>query len=91
MNALLIKTTGESSFITPKNGKDFTLEELYALIGCELIEVVYPIEDNGNIFIIDEEGKLAGKIPNAAATLLWGVTGDYLAGDVIYCPSEMLK
>lgn len=91
MNALLIKATGESQFITPKNGTDFTLEELYTLIGCDLIEVVYPLVDNGNIFIIDEEGKLTGKDINYAATIMWGVTGDVLVGDVVYCPSEMLK
>ena len=91
MDALLIKETGESQFIAPKNGTDFTLEELYALIGCDLIEVVYPLVDNGNIFIIDEEGKLTGKDINYAATIMWGYPGDALVGDVIFCHTSMLK
>ena len=91
MDALLIKTTGESSFVTPQNGKDFTLEELYQLLGCDMVEVVYPVYDSDCIFIIDEEGKLTGKDINYAATIMWGAQRDVLVGDVIYCPSEMLK
>lgn len=91
MKAILIKTTGETTFVEPKNKSDFTLEELYALLGCELVEVVYPVWDNDCIFIIDEEGKLTGKDINYPATMMWGYSGDVLVGDVIYCPSEMLK
>lgn len=92
MNALLIKATGESSSITPKNGTDFTLKELYKLIGCDTIEVVYPLYDSDLIFIIDEEGKLKGKDINYAATIMWGSAGyDALVGDVIVCHTSMLK
>ena len=92
MDAILIKTTGETTFVTPKNGKDFTLEELYTLIGCDMIEVVYPEWDSDCIFVIDEEGKLNGKDINYPATLMWGYGGaDVLVGDVIYCKSEMVK
>ena len=91
MNALLIKTTGESSFVTPKNGKDFTLGELYQLLGCDTIEVVYPLHRSNGIFIIDEEGKLTGKDINYAATIMWGYPGDALVGDVIFCHTNMLK
>jgi hypothetical protein len=91
MNALLIKTTGESSFVTPKNGTDFTLKELYQLLVCDMVEVVYPLYDSDCIFIIDEEGKLTGKDINWAATIMWGGQHDALVGDVIFCHTSMLK
>lgn len=91
MNALLIKTTGESSFVTPKNGKDFSIKELYQLLGCDTVEVVYPAYSINCIFIIDEEGKLRGKDINYTATMMWGYMHDHLVGDVIFCPTSMLK
>lgn len=92
MNALLIKVTGKSSSVTPKNGTNFTLEELYKLIGCDMIEVVYPLYDSNIIIVIDEEGKLKGKDINYAATIMWGGAGyDALVGDVIVCHISMLK
>lgn len=90
-SALLIKTTGESSFVTPKNGTDFTLEELYQLLGCDMVEVVYPAYESDCIFIIDEEGKLTGKDINYPATMMWGAQRDALVGDVIFCHTSMLK
>lgn len=91
MNALLIKATGESSSITPKNGTNFTLEELYQLLECDMIEVLYPVYDSDCIFIIDEEGKLKLKNINYAATIMSGLMCDVLVGDVIVCHTSMLK
>jgi hypothetical protein len=90
--ALLIKATGEARFITPKNGTYFTLKELYQLLGCDMVEVVYPVYESDCIFIIDEEGKLTGKDVNYAATIMWGGhPSDVLVGDVIFCHTSMLK
>ena len=95
MDALLIRANGEATFITPKNGKDFKLDELYKHIGCDCIEIVYPMSGENNIIILDEEGKLKNKRINVAATELWFNDNtepfDFIVGDVIFCRTEMVK
>ena len=39
--AELLKLDGTSTPITPENGVNFQLDELYNLIECESIEVIY--------------------------------------------------
>lgn len=57
--------------VTPKNGRDFTFQELYALIGCSVIELVHL--PNGHLMVIDEEGKFTSEPQrNARATKLAG-------------------
>lgn len=48
--------TEEEVFPVDKEG-GFTLGEMYTLLGCEMIEVVY-LANEKEILIIDEEGKL---------------------------------
>ena len=77
----------------PENGTNFTLEELYKKLDCKLIEVVSLQE--GWILIIDEEGKLNGKKINDIATSYFRkakpYVNDFIVGDVILCPSNLLK
>lgn len=40
MKALLIKTDGTEMEVSPKDGKDFSLQEMYDLIGCTTVEHV---------------------------------------------------
>lgn len=55
--------------VEPQNPKEgFTLGELYPLLSCTTIEVVSL--PNGQIMIIDEEGKWAQKPRNERATKL---------------------
>lgn len=52
----LIYPDGNVRYIRPEDGKQFTLEELYKLLDCELVQVI----DLGcahKILIVDEEGK----------------------------------
>ena len=97
MDALLIKADGTSRKVSPKNGTDFKLRELYKLLNCERIEVIYPYEyeKTGMILICDEESKLNNRPANKVATITMckgsGKIYDFIAGDVIYCPTEMLK
>jgi hypothetical protein len=90
MNATLLKTDGSSTPVKPENGTDFKLEELYKLIGTDMVEVV-PLA-NGRILVIDEEGKLKGKGVNAEADRLFQVKrmqwGDYIVGDAVLMDSE---
>lgn len=83
--AQIIKTTGEVVEVSPKNGKDFSLEELKAIVGG-WIEVV-SLHD-GRLIVCDEEGKLKGKNRNHKATDLYRLTlltNDFLVGDVLVC------
>ena len=71
--AILIKENSNTKPIKPKNGKEFTCEELNALIGCNLVQVVN-LPDN-YIMIIDESGALKkDKIKNEMATELYQMT-----------------
>lgn len=87
--ATLLKADGSSTEVSPKNGKDFSLEELYSLIGCELVELVQL--PKGRTMWLDEEGKLKHppKPRNSEATVLLHMAGgspmDYIAGDALIC------
>lgn len=57
--------------VQPKNGEDFTLKELYALLDCQYIEVINL--PDGRIMVVDEEGKLVDEpMRNERATKLAG-------------------
>jgi hypothetical protein len=82
--AQLIKTNGEIVTVTPKNGKEFELEELQRLVGGP---IEYVGREQGKRMVwCDEEGKLRGRAPNHVASErfrgMLGV-GDWLVGDVL--------
>lgn len=90
--ATLYKVTGTSEIVQPKNTKDFQLEELYALLQCEMIEIVYL--NHGEIMIIDEEGKLRPNSINEEATKIFqNATSnpDVIVGNALVCNSKQLK
>ena len=68
--ATLIKTDGTRLEVFPNDKKrGFTCEEMYNLIGCDIIECVGP-NRRGESLIVDEIGKLKDDIePNLAATM----------------------
>lgn len=95
MKAKLLKATGEVVEIEPKNGTDFTLEELYAYLQCELVEIIV-INKDDIMVIKDEEGKWANKGVNVNATKYaqenqviapW----DYIVGHAIICNRKMVR
>lgn len=86
MDAQFISTDGTYKTIKPANGSDFTLEELYNLIGCDLIEVVSL--DGDKIMIVDEEGLLKGSRINHEAS---AICLAHIVGNAVFCPSDMLK
>lgn len=94
MKAKLLKATGEVVEIEPKNGTDFTLEELYEHLNCSIVEVIALDEDNEMFF--DEEGKFNLKEVNTNATMCAQknqaiASWDYIVGDAIVCNSKMVK
>lgn len=93
--AKLYKTNDELVEITPKNGTDFTIEELHEHIGCNLIEVLW-LNDGKRIMVIDEEGKLDGAQFNYYATIIAENFGaicmpDIIKGNAIICDTDMVR
>ena len=95
MKPKIIKTDGTIIEVEPKNGKDFKLKELKDIvqgyieivsIGSHLNEKV---EREPWCMIINEEGKLIGLSLNEKATELY--INDIIVGDVLICPSSMIK
>lgn len=88
--ARLIDELGNISIIKPKNGTDFSLEELYELIECELVEVGRT--NDNNLLIFDEEGKLKNKTINIIAISVYKhASHDCIVGKVVLCPKSMFK
>ena len=76
--------------VEPKNGTDFSLEELQKIVGG-YIEVLRLGSEQ--IMVLNEEGKLYGLGVNDKATVLAVTAGyaDIIVGDVLVCPKEMVK
>lgn len=53
-SAVRIRVDGVVENITPMNGSDFSLEEMYKLIGQDIIDFVYL--PNDKLLIVDDEG-----------------------------------
>lgn len=90
--AILIKSSGATAGIFPANGTDFKLEELQGYVDgyIEIVRVTDKV-----IMVINEDGKDVLPV-NVMATVLAKAQraifpGDYICGDVVMCPSEMVK
>ena len=86
-----LKVSGDEVSVEPKNGTDFTLEELKRFVGgyIEIIRL-----RNGKLMVVNEEGKLNRLPINDYATLIWeGVYGctDVIVGDVLVCKEGEIK
>lgn len=93
--AYIIKASGDIQEVSPKNGSDFSLEELQEIVGG-YIEVVYFHDGTNRIMIVDEEGKLKNyPINEAASEIAYQGKGvgimDYIVGDVLLCNSKQVK
>jgi hypothetical protein len=79
----IIKTDGTIVEASPKNGEEFSLDELQAAVGG-MIELA--VLRNGKDLWFNEEGKLLGLEVNLIATMLWQDTfgsSDVIVGDAI--------
>lgn len=83
---------GEFIYKEPKNGTDFSLEELQEFVGG-YIEIIPLVDDL--IMVVNEEGKLLGLPFNKAATeIFWDATKntlDYIVGNALICESCLVK
>ena len=67
--ARLYKTNGEVIEVSPKNNRDFTLEELQNFVEGDIIEIINLTTKK--LLIVNEEGKINELPFNESATELW--------------------
>lgn len=88
--AKIIKVSGEVIEVTPKNGTDFSLEEMQKIVGGW----IETIGNDKQIMVLNEDGKCKDFPYNKVATEIaikeFGLFADYIAGDVLVCPAEMV-
>jgi hypothetical protein len=65
-HSLRITIDGTQEEIKPANGKFFTLKEMYAATGAEMVEFLYLPENK--VMVVDEEGWYRNPKINAIAT-----------------------
>lgn len=92
-NAKWLKANCDVVDVTPKNGRDFQLDELKRFVGG-FIEIVR-INDK-QIMVVNEEGKLNRLPYNSLATealilAYQGRVDDYIVGNVLLCDNDMVK
>jgi hypothetical protein len=84
--AKFIKTDGSIINVEPKNGKDFSLKELQGFVDG-YIEIVYL--PNGDLMVVNEEGKMNDLPINMKATMAYGL--DVIVGNVLWCNKSQVK
>ena len=92
--AKLIKPKGSAEDVSPKNGKSFTLDEVYELLEVQMVEVVR-LKD-GLILICDEEGLFkSNPVINTEATRMYQESAKTqsvgIVGNAILCSSKQFK
>lgn len=80
-----IKTNGETIEVNPKNGTDYSLEELQGFVGGH-IEIVRI--DDERLMVVNEEGKLNELPINSIATYL---ARELIVGDVFVCYANEVR
>lgn len=92
-NSFIIKANGKTIYVDPKNGTDFSLEELQSFVGGN-IQIVHLLR--GELMVINEEGKLRNLPVNEEMTILakWkgAISGnDFIVGDALICHKSQIK
>ena len=83
--ARYFKTDGTITDVNPKNGTDFSLEELQKAVDG-YIEIVYLQDDD--IAVVNEEGIIRKMPHNINASIMVGFP---VFGDVLICKSNEVK
>jgi hypothetical protein len=84
--ATIIYANWKRKTVEPKNGTDFSYEELREIVGG-YIEIVSLTNDK--IMVVNEEGKIYHLPVNMQATHLHGY--EIIVGDVLVCDSNQVK
>ena len=90
MKDIIYKANGEVIETSPKNGKNYTYEELRDIVGG-FIQIIF-LKDK--FMIINEEGKLNNLPYNDNATVLYRAnfrnTTDFIVGDALLCGEDRI-
>ena len=97
--ATLIKIDGTRQEVHPSNKRrGFTLDEVYALLGCSMVQCVAVSNGKQETMIVDEEGKLKEGWPeriNSEATAIYdrtyGPGRNLIVGNVLLCSHKEWK
>lgn len=86
---ILATTGGIMKPVKPMNGKYYTLVELQGYVGG-LIET---LSVGNKTLVIDEEGKIKGKLPNRIATgwIVQDGYHDWIAGDALLISNDHMR
>ena len=90
MKGRVLYVDGREEFIEPKNGTDFSLEDLQTIVGGH-IEIVQLGDER--IMVVNEEGKIHRLPLNVRATCIVNGEGiaDTIVGNVLVCNQSMVK
>lgn len=97
--ATLIKVDGTTKTVSPRNKRcGFTLEEVYALIGCDMVQCINVANGAEENMLMDEEGKMKenwvdciNKNATEIFTKTYGPGVDLIVGDVLMCSNKEWK
>lgn len=87
----IYKTDGTITTVEPKNGTDYSLEELKEIVDGH-IEVLYLNDEE--MMVLNEEGKILGLDLNDNATAIISEAGywdDFIVGDVLVCKNDEVR
>ena len=91
MKDIIYKTNGAVIETSPKNGTNYTLEELKEIVGG-YIEIIHLTKNK--IMVINDEGKLINLPHNENATILFRLcldTIDFIVGDALVCHTNRIR
>ena len=89
MKGRIIYVDGREEFIEPKNGTDFTLEELQTIVDGQ-IEIVQIGDES--IMVVNEEGRLLNLPHNYTASRITSALGIVnIVGTALVCNRDMVK
>ena len=81
----IYKSNGEVTEVEPKNGKNFTLEELQEIVGGYFEPIYLP---KGMVLAVNEEGLLKNLPFNEKVS---NMTMKLIVGDVLLCNKSQLN
>jgi len=91
--AILVMPNGKTEHVNPKNGTDFSLEELQGFVDgyVQIINM-----QNGERMVVNEEGKIRNLPINETATLFAKfksgiMPNDYIVGTALVCHKSQIK
>jgi hypothetical protein len=89
--AVLYRPDGTQREVSPADGRRFTLAEAQKLVSGMVERLSL---GRGRIMLVNEEGKIFGMAPNAAATRIAAPSlgvGDFIVGDALVCDRKLFS